>query len=59
VRAASADCRMIRARSELYELMACQENKAEIARALKELARSLRQERKAPHRAVSTLGAAV
>jgi len=59
VRAASADCRMIRARSELYELMACQENRAEIARALKELARSLRQERKAPHRAVSTLGAAV
>lgn len=30
----SSDCRMIRARSELYELMACQENKAEIAKSL-------------------------
>jgi hypothetical protein len=40
----SADCRMIRARSELYELMACQENKIEIAKALRELTRSLRGE---------------
>ena len=47
-----ANCRVIRASSELYELMACQENRAEIAKALRDLARSLRQDRKSVQRTV-------
>ena len=49
VQMSPADCRMIRASSELYELMACQENKAEIAKALRELTRSLRHDHRLAH----------
>lgn len=51
--AEQTNCRMIRASSELYELMACQENKAEIAKSLRDLARSLRQDRKSVQRSAA------